>query len=81
MLIKLRKNAQITIPSDVVRNFNMKEGDYLDCVYKGDEIVLTIFQNMLKNEEMHHSKIIMNCFKRFYICDDSKVIWIKKKRE
>ena len=41
VLVKVTRNYQITIPSEVRKRLNIKEGEYLRVEIKGDKIVLT----------------------------------------
>lgn len=40
MLLKLRKNAQITLPTSIRRKAHLEEGDLLEAEVKGGEIIL-----------------------------------------
>jgi len=39
-LVKVRRNSQITIPNNIIKNFNIVEGDYMEVEKKDDGIVL-----------------------------------------
>ena len=41
MLLKLRKNAQITLPAGVRKSICLEDGDLLDCEVEDGRIVLT----------------------------------------
>ena len=41
ILIKVTRNYQITIPSEIRKRLNIKEGEYLRVEVEGDKIVLT----------------------------------------
>lgn len=41
MLLKVRRNAQITLPAGVRRAVHLEEGDVLDCEIRDGQIVLT----------------------------------------
>jgi len=41
MLLRLRKNAQLTLPAPVRRAVHLEDGDVLDCEVKDGRIVLT----------------------------------------
>lgn len=41
MLLKLRKNAQITLPAGIRKAAHLEDGDVLDCEVRDGQIVLT----------------------------------------
>jgi len=41
MLLRLRKNAQITLPAQIRRSAHLEDGDVLDCEVRDGQIVLT----------------------------------------
>ena len=41
MLLKLRKNAQLTLPAQIRKSAHLEEGDILDCEVRDGQIVLT----------------------------------------
>ncbi len=41
MLLKLRKNAQITLPANIRKSAHLEDGDVLDCEVRDGQIVLT----------------------------------------
>lgn len=41
MLLRLRKNAQITLPTGIRKLTHLEEGDVLDCEVRDGQIVLT----------------------------------------
>ena len=41
MLLKIRKNAQITLPAGVRKAIHLEDGDLLDCEVQDGQIVLT----------------------------------------
>ena len=41
MLLKLRKNAQITLPTGIRKLAHLEDGDILDCEVRDGQIVLT----------------------------------------
>ncbi len=41
MLLKVRKNAQVTLPAGIRRAVHLEEGDILECEVRGGRIVLT----------------------------------------
>ncbi|MEI6513183.1 MAG: AbrB/MazE/SpoVT family DNA-binding domain-containing protein [bacterium] len=41
MLLKLRKNAQLTLPSQIRKAVHLDDGDVLDCEVRDGQIVLT----------------------------------------
>jgi AbrB family looped-hinge helix DNA binding protein len=41
MLLKIRKNAQITLPAGVRKAAHLEDGDLLDCEVQNGQIVLT----------------------------------------
>ena len=41
MLLKIRKNAQITLPAQIRKSAHIEDGDVLDCEVKDGQIVLT----------------------------------------
>ncbi|MCE5314619.1 MAG: AbrB/MazE/SpoVT family DNA-binding domain-containing protein [Armatimonadota bacterium] len=41
MLLKLRKNAQLTLPAHVRKSVHLEDGDVLDCEVHDGQIVLT----------------------------------------
>lgn len=41
MLIKLRKNAQLTLPAHIRKSAHLEDGDILDCEVRDGQIVLT----------------------------------------
>jgi looped-hinge helix DNA binding domain, AbrB family len=40
MLTEIRSRSQITIPSEIIKKLNLKQGDTLDVDIEGDQIVL-----------------------------------------
>ncbi len=40
MLIELRKKSQITVPKDIIKKLNLKEGDKLEIIQKDGGIFL-----------------------------------------
>ncbi len=40
MLTEIRSRSQITIPSEIIKKLNLKQGDTLDVDVEGDQIVL-----------------------------------------
>ncbi|MDD4346345.1 MAG: AbrB/MazE/SpoVT family DNA-binding domain-containing protein [Desulfitobacteriaceae bacterium] len=40
MLTEIRSRSQITIPSEIIKKLNLKQGDILDVDIDGDQIVL-----------------------------------------
>ncbi|MDD4347170.1 MAG: AbrB/MazE/SpoVT family DNA-binding domain-containing protein [Desulfitobacteriaceae bacterium] len=40
MLTEIRSRSQITIPSEIIKKLNLKQGDTLDVYVDGDQIVL-----------------------------------------
>lgn len=40
MFTKIRSRFQITIPSEIIKKLNLKEGDVLDVEVEGNQIVL-----------------------------------------
>jgi AbrB family looped-hinge helix DNA binding protein len=40
-LLRVRRAAQLTLPSDVRRALNVKEGDYLEAHVRADGVLLT----------------------------------------
>ncbi len=40
MLTEIRSRSQITIPSEIIKKLNLKQGDTLDIDVEGDQIVL-----------------------------------------
>lgn len=76
MMLKLRKNAQITIPSSIVKKLKWDEGTYIDCILKDNNIILTRCHNYtLENES---NTLTIHCFGRFSIRYNERFIWIKK---
>lgn len=41
MLLKLRKNAQLTLPANIRKSAHLEDGDVLDCEVRDGQIVLT----------------------------------------
>ena len=41
MLLRLRKNAQITLPAQVRKSAHLEDGDILECEVREGQIVLT----------------------------------------
>ena len=41
MLLRLRKNAQFTLPAGIRRAVHLEDGDILDCEVRDGQIVLT----------------------------------------
>jgi len=41
MLLKLRKNAQLTLPAQIRKSAHLEDGDILDCEVRDGQIVLT----------------------------------------
>jgi len=41
MLLKLRKNAQLTLPAQIRKSAHLEDGDVLDCEVRDGRIVLT----------------------------------------
>ncbi len=41
ILVKVTRNYQVTIPSEIRKRLNIKEGEYLRVEVEGDKIVLT----------------------------------------
>ena len=41
MLLKLRKNAQLTLPANIRKSAHLEDGDILDCEVRDGQIVLT----------------------------------------
>ena len=41
MLLKMRKNAQITLPAGIRKAVRLEDGDILDCEVRDGQIVLT----------------------------------------
>jgi len=41
MLLKLRKNAQLTLPAQIRKSAHLEDGDILECEVRNGEIVLT----------------------------------------
>lgn len=41
MLLKLRKNAQLTLPTQIRKSAHLEDGDILDCEVRDGQIVLT----------------------------------------
>ena len=41
MLLKLRRNAQITLPAAIRKAARLEDGDVLDCEFREGQIVLT----------------------------------------
>jgi antitoxin MazE len=40
MLTEIRSRSQITIPSEIIKKLNLKQGDTLEVEVEGDQIVL-----------------------------------------
>lgn len=41
MLLRLRKNAQLTLPANIRKSAHLEDGDVLDCEVRDGQIVLT----------------------------------------
>ena len=41
MLLKLRKNAQLTLPAQIRKSAHLEDGDILDCEVRDGRIMLT----------------------------------------
>lgn len=49
MLIRIRKNGQITLPAAICKVLNLKEGDILEASVEEDVVVLTPMMLIDKN--------------------------------
>ncbi|MDO8681863.1 MAG: AbrB/MazE/SpoVT family DNA-binding domain-containing protein [Armatimonadota bacterium] len=56
MLLKLRKNAQITLPAQIRKSAHLEEGDLLDCEVREGHIVLTPKKLINKSDAWFWSK-------------------------
>ena len=58
MITKISKGQQITIPSEIRKKFNMKEGDIIEIEVKGKEIIIRTIDEDLEKvfEEAKHTK-------------------------
>lgn len=59
MLIEVRGRSQITIPSEIVKNLGIKEGDQLDVVEKEGGIFLCPVVVYPKKEMVRIAKLII----------------------
>jgi AbrB family looped-hinge helix DNA binding protein len=55
-LVKVKKNAQITLPNSLRKKFHIVEGDYVDIGDEKGEIVIKPVKVMPANEAYFHSK-------------------------
>jgi AbrB family looped-hinge helix DNA binding protein len=55
-LVKVKKNAQITLPNGLRKKYHIVEGDYVDIGDKKGEIFIKPVKVMLADEAYFHSK-------------------------
>jgi antitoxin MazE len=55
-LVKVKKHAQITIPTGVRLKFNIAEGDYLEIEEHDDKIVLRPAKGVRENEPISRTR-------------------------
>ena len=56
MLTEIRSRSQITIPSEIIKKLNLKQGDTLDVEVEGDQIVLRPVIAIPKNQAYFWTK-------------------------
>lgn len=93
MFIKLRKRAQITLPTSIVKKFQLKEGDVLDCLtYEGEILLLPQDKEIPGHTHSKHmtfsysippyipaAGLYIQCFSHFCLYLDRKPIPMSKK--
>jgi antitoxin MazE len=55
-LIKVKKNFQVTLPSNLRKKLNIKEGDYLDILEKNGSFVIKPMKIIPADEAYFHTK-------------------------
>jgi AbrB family looped-hinge helix DNA binding protein len=55
-LIKVKKNFQLTLPSNLRKNLNIKEGDYLDVLEENGCIIIKPMKMIPAGEAYFHTK-------------------------
>ncbi len=58
MLIEMRGRSQVTIPSEIVKNLGIKEGDKFDVIEKDGGIFLCPVVVYPKREMLHIAKLL-----------------------
>jgi antitoxin MazE len=56
MLTEIRSRSQITIPSEIIKKLNLKQGDTLEIDIEGDQIVLRPVVTIPKDQAYFWSK-------------------------
>lgn len=56
LLVKVKRNYQITIPNNMLKSFNIAEGDYLEVEKKNDEIILKPVKVVYPDQAYFYSK-------------------------
>lgn len=55
-LVKVKRNYQITIPNNMLKSFNIVEGDYMEVEKKNDEIILKPVKVVHSDQAYFHTK-------------------------
>jgi hypothetical protein len=88
MVIRFRKNSQITLPASIAGQLHLKEGDFLDCQCNGRYVNLVPLKMVPKYDSNCEApffnptsfrKVSVMCFGGFNLMIDGQAVHLKKK--